>query len=90
MIHELAHCQKFLDSDSALDYQKNTRTFAFPDLESEYSYPNNPVEQYTFTKQFQFLKEQGKSREDVVKMLDKYYQAEDRPFFDRLLDGVYN
>jgi len=52
-------------------------------------YPNNPVEQYTFTKQFQYLKEQGKSREEVLAMLGEHYEEEDFPFFNRLLDGVY-
>lgn len=63
--------------------------FAFEDLETEYTYPNNPVEQFTFTKQFQYLKEQGKSREDVLKMLSHDYNEEDFPFFNRLLDSVY-
>lgn len=89
IIHELAHCQNFLDSESAEIYQKNMRTFAFDDLKTEYSYPNNPVEQHTFTRQFQYLKERGKSREDVSAMLGKYYHEEDFPFFNRLLDNVY-
>jgi len=63
--------------------------FAFEDLKTEYSYPNNPVEQYTFTKQFQYLKEQGKSREDVLAMISEHYEEEDFPFFNRLLDSVY-
>jgi hypothetical protein len=89
MIHELAHCQKFLDSENAEDYQKSTRTFAFADLQTEYSYPNNSVEQCSFTKQFKFLKAQGRGRKDILEMLDKYYQDEDLPFFNRLLDNVY-
>ena len=89
MIHELAHCQNFLDSESAEAYQKSMQTFAFDDLKTEYSYPNNPVEQHTFTKQFQYLKEQGKSRENVLAMLSKHYDKEDFPFFNRLLDSVY-
>ncbi|MBI2641865.1 hypothetical protein HYW87_04750 [Candidatus Roizmanbacteria bacterium] len=89
LCHELAHCQNFLDSESAEAYQKNMQTFAFDDLKTEYSYPNNPVEQFTFTKQFQYLKEQGKGREDVLAMLGKYYHEEDFPFFNRLLDSVY-
>lgn len=89
MTHELAHCQVFLDSASPDDYEKNSREFAFPDLESEYSYPNNMVEQVTFTKQFQFLKENAKSREDIIKMINDYYQKEDLPFFNRVLDAVF-
>lgn len=89
MVHELAHCQNFLDSESAEAYQKNMQTFAFDDLKTEYSYPNNQVEHYTFTKQFQYLKEQGKSRENILTMLSEYYNKEDFPFFNRLLDNVY-
>jgi hypothetical protein len=85
----LAHCQNFLDSESAEAYQKNMQTFAFDDLRTEYTYPNNRVEQQTFAKQFQYLKEQGRSREDVLTMLGKYYHEEYFPFFNRLLDGVY-
>ncbi len=90
MLHELAHCQNFLDSESDEAYQKGAQTLAFEDLKTEYSYPNNQVEQSTFTKQFQYLKKQGKSREDVLAMLGKYYDKEDFPFFNRLLDGVYS
>ena len=89
LCHELAHCQNFLDSESPEEYQGNMQRFAFEDLKTEYSYPNNPVEQFTFTKQFQYLKEQGKSREDVLAMLGEHYEEEDFPFFNRLLDGVY-
>ena len=89
MVHELTHCQTFLDSVTPEDYQKNMERFAFDDLKTEYSYPNNPVEQATFTKQFQFLKEEGKNREDIVKMISNYYHEEDLPFFNRILDGVY-
>ncbi|PIR49244.1 hypothetical protein COU80_00655 [Candidatus Peregrinibacteria bacterium CG10_big_fil_rev_8_21_14_0_10_55_24] len=89
LCHELAHCQNFLDAESPEAYQGNMQKFAFEDLKTEYTYPNNPVEQFTFTKQFQYLKEHGKSREDVLTMLSKYYHEEDFPFFNRLLDGVY-
>lgn len=89
LCHELAHYQNFLDSKSPEEYQDNMQKFAFDDLKTEYTYPNNPVEQYTFTKQFQYLKEQGKSREDVLAMLGKYYHEEDFLFFNRLLDSVY-
>ncbi|MDO8668026.1 MAG: hypothetical protein Q7K35_02920 [bacterium] len=89
LVHELAHCQNFLDSETPKDYQKNMRTFAFEDLETEDFYPNNLVEQQVFTKQFKFLKGQGKNREDVLKMISAYYQEKDFPFFNRLLDSVY-
>jgi len=89
LCHELAHCQNFFDSKSPEEYQDNMQRFAFEDLKTEYTYPNNPVEQHTFTKQFQYLKEQGKSRGDVLAMIGKYYHEEDFPFFNRLLDDVY-
>jgi hypothetical protein len=89
LCHELAHCQNFLDSESSEEYQANMQRFAFEDLKTEHTYPNNPVEQFTFTQQFLYLKEQGKSREDVLAMLGKYYHEEDFPFFNRLLDSVY-
>lgn len=89
LCHELAHCQNLLDSESPEEYQGNMQKYAFEDLKTEYTYPNNPVEQFTFTKQFQFLKKQGKNREDVLAMLGKYYHEEDFPFFNRLLDSVY-
>lgn len=89
LCHELAHCQNFLDSESPEEYQGNMQKFAFEDIKTEYTYPNNPVEQSTFTKQFQYLKEQGKSRKDVFAMLGKYYHEEDFLFFNRLLDSVY-
>ncbi len=89
LCHELAHCQNFLDSESPEEYHGNMQKFAFEDLKTEYTYPNNPVEQHTFTKQFQYLKEQGIGRENVLTMLGKYYHEEDFSFFNRLLDSVY-
>jgi hypothetical protein len=90
MSHELAHCQNFLDSETPEDYNKKMQTFAFDDLENEYTYPNNKVEQYTFGKQFNYLKEQGKSKDEVITMISEYYNKEDLPFFNRLLEDIYN
>jgi len=89
LCHELAHCQNFLDSTSPEEYQDNMQRFAFEDIKTEYTYPNNLVEQFAFTKQFQYLKEQGKNRQDVLTIISKYYHKEDFPFFNRLLDDVY-
>lgn len=89
MTHELGHCQVFLDSKDSEDYQKKMEEFAFTDIETEYSYPNNLVEKVAFTKQFQFLKEQGKSRESIIEMIKKYYQEEDMAFFDKVLNSVF-
>lgn len=94
LCHELAHCQNFLNSESPEEYQNNTQKFAFEDLRTKYTYPNNPVEQFAFTKQFQFLKKQGKSREYVLEKINEYYNKknfnkEDFSFFNRLLNNVY-
>ena len=89
LCHELAHCQNFLDSKTPKEYQKNMQKFAFKDLNTEYTYPNNPVEQFAFTKQFKYLKKQGNNRENILTMISKYYDKEDFPFFNRLLDDVY-
>jgi len=35
MLHELAHCQNFLDSESLEEYQGNMQKFAFEDLKTE-------------------------------------------------------
>jgi len=48
MIHELAHCKRYLDSDSPEAYQKDMQTFAFDDIKSEYTHPNNKVENTLF------------------------------------------
>lgn len=90
MLHEFGHCQNCLNSESPEAYYESMQTFAFDDLKTEYSYPNNPVELFAFTKQFQYLKKQGKSKEDVLIMLSKTYEdKEDFLFFNRVLDSVY-
>lgn len=78
LCHELAHCIYFFNSESAEEY-----------LGKMVEYPDNPVEQYAFSKQFQFLKKQGKTREAVLVMLKKFYDKKDFAYFNKLLDGVY-
>lgn len=92
LLHELAHCKNLLDSRSPQEYQHNMQTFAFDDLklEGEYPYPNNPVEKYAFSKQFEYLKKQGKSRGDILGLLTRHYSEKDMPFFSRLLDEIYD
>lgn len=92
MAHELAHCQKFFDSETPDAYEKDMKRPApgFEDIPTEYDYPNNPVELHAFTKQFEFLKEQGKSKEYVAKKMAEHYLKKDLPFFDRLLDNIYS
>ena len=89
LCHELAHCQKFLDSESIQDYYLDMKKVAFSDIETEHSYPNNLVERFAFTKQFQYLKGEGKDREDILSMLNDYYGDEDTSFFNKLLDYIY-
>lgn len=86
LCHELAHCQYFLNSKSPEKYKEDITNFAFKDLKTKYNYPNNLVEQFAFTTQFRFLKKQGKSKEDILLMIKKYYQKDDFSFFNRLLD----
>jgi len=88
LTHELAHCQSFLDSTTPEEYHANMQKPAFPDIATEYNYPNNPVELTTFTKQFKYLKAHGKSRANILAMLSEQYSKEDMPFFERVLDGV--
>lgn len=89
LTHELAHCQKFLDYLRPEDYEEDMKTHAFTDLDSEYYYPNNLVEQAAFTRQFQFLKNGGMSKEDILKWLGNHYDDVDNLFFRRILDSVY-
>lgn len=89
MLHELAHCKRFLDSDSPEVYQKDMQTFAFDDIKSEYPYPNNKVEEYAFSQQFEYLKNQGRTKEEVAELLNKYYKEEDFLFFNRILNRIY-
>lgn len=90
LTHELSHCQVFLELKSEKQYQDNMQKFAFLDLNTKYSYPNNLVEKETFTKQFQFLKDNGKNREEILKAISFYYNNEDLAFFNKILDSIYN
>jgi hypothetical protein len=87
MTHELAHCSKFKDEPE--QYQKDSQTFAFDDLGSKYTYPNNKVEEFTFSRQFEYLKEQGMSKEQIVEGLKEEYDEEDFKLLNRLLERVF-
>jgi len=87
--HELAHCENFLNSDSEEEYHNKMKQEAFGDLDSEFTYPNNLVEEETFTKQFQYLKGEGKNKDDIWKMVKDYYEEEDYPFFEKIVEKVY-
>ena len=84
MVHELAHNLRFKDKEEA--YEPDSRTQAFDDIKSEYPYPNNRVEAYTFLQQFRYLREKGVGREAIRKMLRQDYEEADFRFFDRILD----
>ena len=87
MVHELAHCLRFKDTKD--DYGRDSQTYAFENIKSEYAYPNNKVEAYTFLRQFKYLKEKGVTRNNIRKMLGEHYEAEDFKFFDRILKQVF-
>lgn len=89
MFHELAHCLRFKDAPE--QYQADSQTPAFDDVKSEYLYPNNKVEEYAFRRQFEFLKQKGLSREQIIEKLKADYQEPtDFKFFDKLLDQLYS
>ncbi len=88
MTHELAHCLRFKDAPE--QYKADSQTLAFDDVKSEYLYPNNKVEEYAFRRQFEFLKQKGLSREQIIEKLKADYQEPtDFKFFDKLLDQIY-
>lgn len=88
MTHELAHCLRFKDAPE--QYQIDSQTPAFDDVKSKYLYPNNKVEEYAFRRQFEFLKQKGLSREQIIEKLKADYQEPTEfKFFDKLLDQVY-
>lgn len=93
MAHELGHCQRFKDKPEGKDYEKDMGTYAFDDLQSVATYPNNMVEAHAFLRQFQFLKQEGRKRGDILAMLKKDYSGEtsenDFRFFNKLLDRVF-
>lgn len=93
LTHELAHCQKLFDSENEQEYQRDSATQAFTEIESDSTYPNNLVEKFTFTKQFSFLKESGVARQRIEELLKEFYPAdrqEDWAFLQAVLDAVYN
>lgn len=88
MTHELAHCQQFMDRGPE-GYAQASEAVVFNDLGPE-KYPNNQVEEQTFTRQFEYLKAAGIDREQVTGMLEEHYGSEQFRFLDRILDRVYS
>ncbi len=89
MTHELAHCLRFKDAPE--QYKADSQTLAFDDVKSEYLYPNNKVEEYAFRRQFEFLKQKGLSREQIIEKLKADYQEPtDFKFFNKLLDQLHS
>ncbi len=72
--HELGHCQRLKDTDVA-KYQ----------TDSAKGYPDNEVERHAFRKQFEYLKSKGVIKEQILKMLREWYDAEELKFLDGLL-----
>ena len=87
LIHELAHCKKLIDS-SEEEYEKNIRQRAYDDLVSEYSCSNNVVENYAFGEQFKYLKSRGKTKEEILSSLSRYYNKEDFKFFNKVFETI--
>ena len=88
MTHELGHCERFQTQPA--EYTKDQQEFAIGTIVSEHPYPNNKVEEYAFTKQFNFLRQKGTTRAEVLKLLETYYsEPSDFAFFNELLDRVY-
>jgi hypothetical protein len=87
LTHELSHLETYAMKPEK--YEDKQTEQAFPELETETTYPNNPVEAEAFAKQFAFLQEQGLSRPDIEELVKAYYQdEEDWPFFEKLLDEM--
>lgn len=82
--HELAHCQYFFECGSAEKYAQDMQSAAFPEI-GLVPYPNNLVERHAFAQQFEYLKRQGKTKDDILKLLQTYYDRKDFDFFNRLL-----
>jgi len=86
MLHELAHLSRYKNDPDG--YQADSETLAIESVGSERSYPNNKVEQFTFTKQFEFLTKKGLSEDRILKLLEEYYNERDSLFFRQLLSQV--
>ncbi len=74
MTHEFGHCQKLKDTDVE-QYRKD----------SEAGYPDNEVERHAFKKQFEFLKSGGVTKEQILKLLEEWYEGEELEFLRSLL-----
>ncbi len=89
LTHELAHCQEFFNSIEPKHYQVKMSIPAFLGINVSHIYPNNLVEKEAFSKQFEFLKESGKSRAEIWELIKNYYLPEDLIFFEKILDEIY-
>jgi hypothetical protein len=87
MSHELGHVQRFKNNGAA--YKSDTETVAFDDIGFE-TYPNNKVEEHAFTRQFEYLKSQGVTKDQIFEMLKGDYEGEDFKFFGKLLDKTFS
>ncbi len=74
MTHELGHCQQLKNTD-AEQYRND----------SDAGYPDNGVERHAFAKQFEFLKSNGVTKEQILQMLEEWYHGEELEFLKSLL-----
>jgi len=97
MSHELGHCLYWKNNPLPAEYQKDSITFSYKDIKSKEPYPNNKVEHMAFQKQFEYLKQNGKTKQEISKMMEELkdpkgtpeYSAEDMKFFNKLLDDIF-
>lgn len=88
MTHELSHLQQSLDRGLE-GYEQAQATAAFADIGVDI-YPNNQVEEYTFQRQFEYLKTKGVGRDQAAALLQNEYAPDDFKFLNKILDKVYS
>lgn len=86
--HELGHCQKYFDAPN--QYEQQSQEPAFPEIKGESTYPNNQVELHAFTRQFEYLKGNGKKKDEVWAHLQQEYPKWAWKFLQKVLDRVYH
>jgi len=79
MVHELSHCQIF-NTDGAKEYEKEIRS----------QYPDNKVEFGAFSNQVSYLKQAGKTKDEVRALLNSYYDEEEMKFLEEISDEVFD
>lgn len=88
LTHELAHCARNNRKPEA--YQEDSITKFYNDIEENNTYPNNKVEKEAFTKQFQYLKNSGLAKEDIITEMEKYYDEHGMKFLNKVLEEIFS